>query len=143
MGAVTFANQVLNFIDGLCGFKLGLLRSLKSAAAVCGSEYEVMKDPNAQSSIAWLSDRQLDLVVSYSAPCVFRTQLLDLPKFGCINLHCSLLPKYTGLLPSFWTLYEKTTTLGATVHKMDSQIDNGAILGQVVVPGRMTPPCLK
>ena len=44
--------------------------------------------------------------------------------------HCSLLPKFAGLLPSFWTLYEESEYIGATVHMMDDKIDNGAILAQ-------------
>ncbi len=133
MGIVTMFNQVLNFIDSLFFFKLGLLKSLKSVAVACNSEYKIMRDPNDQSNIDWLVKLNIDLVVSFSAPCVFKSELLKLPKFGCINLHCSLLPKYAGLLPSFWALYEKAPMLGATVHKMDDKIDNGAILGQIKI----------
>lgn len=133
MALVLFFNQILNVIDALFFFKLGLLKSLKSASVVCNSNYKIMKDPNDRSNIVWLASQKVDLVISFSAPCVFKSELLNLPKFGCINLHCSLLPKYAGLLPSFWTLYEKANTLGATVHKMDDKIDNGSILGQVKV----------
>ena len=63
-------------------------------------------------------------------PSIFKTELLSLPKKGCINLHCSLLPKYSGILPSFWTLYNDEKETGATVHYMDDEIDNGDILGQ-------------
>lgn len=139
MGLVTTCNGILNIIDSFCFFKLGLLKSLKSVAAVCDSQYKTMIDPNEKSNIDWLAKEKIDLVVSYSAPCVFKSELLRLPKFGCINLHCSLLPKYPGLLPSFWTLYEKAETLGATVHQMDDKIDNGAILGQVKVIRAMEP----
>ena len=134
MGLVLIFNQVLNIIDLLCLFKLGLLKSLKSVSVACDAEYKIMKDPNDQSSIDWLAKLNIDLVVSFSAPCIFKSELLKLPKFGCINLHCSLLPKYAGLMPSFWTLYENSETFGATVHKMDDKIDNGAILGQIKIP---------
>jgi len=133
MGLVLIFNQVLNFIDSLSFFKLELLKSLKSVSIAYDSEYKIMRDPNDQSSIDWLVELNIDLIVSFSAPCVFKSELLKLPEFGCINLHCSLLPKYAGLLPSFWALYERANTLGATVHKMDDRIDNGAILGQVKV----------
>ena len=133
MGLVSIFNGILNIIDGFCFFKLGFLKSLKSVSVVCDSKYKTMIDPNEKSNIDWLVKEKIDLVISYSAPCVFKSELLRLPKFGCINLHCSLLPKYAGLLPSFWTLYEKAETLGATVHEMDNKIDNGAILGQIKV----------
>ena len=76
----------------------------------------------------------MDLIVSFSAPCIFSDELLNVPKFGCINLHCSELPKYSGLLPSFWVLYETSKYTGATVHRMDDKIDNGKILGQIRTP---------
>ena len=40
------------------------------------------------------------------------------------------MPKYSGILPSFWTLYNDEKETGATVHYMDDEIDNGDILGQ-------------
>jgi len=139
MGLALFFNKILNILDSLFLFKLGLLKSLKSASVVCNSKYKTMKDPNNKSNIDWLANQKVDLIISYSAPCIFKNNLLNLPKFGCINLHCSLLPEYAGLLPSFWTLYEKANSFGATVHKMDSKIDNGPILGQVIVPRPADP----
>lgn len=139
MGLVLTFNGIFNIIDRLCFFKLGLLKSLKSVSVVCNSKYKTMIDPNEKSNIDWLAKEKIDLVISYSAPCVFKSELLSLPKFGCVNLHCSLLPKYAGLLPSFWTLYENAETIGATVHKMDDRIDNGAVLGQVRVLKPLNP----
>lgn len=139
MGLALLFNETLNIIDSVSFFKLGLLKSLKSVAVSCGAKYKAIKDPNDKTNIDWLASQKVDLVISFSAPCVFKRDLLELPRYGCINLHCSLLPKYAGLLPSFWTLYEKETTLGATVHKMDDKIDNGVILGQVKVPRPSDP----
>lgn len=133
MALVLFFNQILNFIDALFLFKLGFLKSLKSASVACNAKYKIIKDPNEKSNIEWLASQKVDLVISFSAPCVFKSQILNMPRFGCINLHCSLLPKYAGLLPSFWALFEKANIFGATVHKMDDKIDNGPILGQVKV----------
>ncbi|MDA9983863.1 formyltransferase family protein [Porticoccaceae bacterium] len=133
MGLVLIFNQILNITDALFLFKLGFLKSLKSVAVACDSKYKVVIDPNDKTNIDWLAELNIDLVVSFSAPCVFKNELLKLPKLGCINLHCSLLPKYAGLLPSFWALYEKADMFGATVHQMDDKIDNGAILGQVEI----------
>ena len=133
MGLVLTFNKILNIIDAFFLFKLGFLKSLKSVAVACDSKYKVMINPNEKTNIDWLAELNVDLIVSFSAPCVFKNELLKLPKLGCINLHCSLLPKYAGLLPSFWTLFDKGDIFGATVHKMDDKIDNGAILGQVEI----------
>lgn len=143
LGFLIMCNQLLNIIDALLGFKLGCLKSLRSVSVACDSRYKIMGDPNQKCNIHWLENLNIDLIVSYSAPCVFKTELLKLPKFGCINLHCSLLPKYAGLLPSFWTLFNKSDGFGATVHKMDDKIDNGAILGQVKIPMPTRPSMFK
>jgi len=139
MGLVIIFNQMLNMLDAFFTYKLGLLKSLKSVSVVCDTKYKIMKDPNDELNIDWLAKLDIDLAVSFSAPCVFKNKLLDLPKYGCINLHCSLLPKHAGVLPSFWTLYEKADFFGATVHKMDDKIDNGVILGQVVIKRPKNP----
>jgi methionyl-tRNA formyltransferase len=88
---------------------------------------------HAEQLLDYLQSLDLDLIVSFSAPIVFKERLLSLPQQGCINLHCSLLPRYAGLLPSFWVLYHHEVETGATVHYMDTRIDNGGILGQEVV----------
>ena len=63
-------------------FKLGLLKSLKSVSVVCDTKYKIMRDPNDEFNIDWLANLNIDLVVSFSAPCVFKTELLSLPKYG-------------------------------------------------------------
>jgi methionyl-tRNA formyltransferase len=102
----------------------------RQLAVPCVSTTEL----HADQMLAYLESLDLDLIVSFSAPIVFKERLLALPREGCINLHCSLLPRYAGLLPSFWVLYHHEQGTGATVHYMDTRIDNGGILGQEVVP---------
>lgn len=143
MGVLLTTHRLINLIDAVFLYKLQLLKSLKSSAAVCGSMYKEMNDPNDIRSIAWLADLDIDLIISFSAPCVFREELLKTPVLGCINLHCSLLPQYAGLLPSFWALYKKAEKIGVTVHKMDDKIDNGAILGQLEIPVPESPSMYK
>jgi methionyl-tRNA formyltransferase len=109
------------------GMSVQRLATHLSVPCVCTSEL------HSQQLFAQLKSLDLDLIVSFSAPIVFKEPLLSLPRQGCINLHCSLLPRYAGLLPSFWVLYHHEPETGATVHYMDTRIDNGGILGQEVV----------
>tara|TARA_B100000900_G_scaffold414503_1_gene441316 strand:- start:3796 stop:4596 length:801 start_codon:yes stop_codon:yes gene_type:complete len=90
--------------------------------------YEV--NINSEKVLKRLSKKNLDVVVSFSAPTVFKDDLLNLPRYGCINLHCSALPSYAGVLPSFWVLFNNETKAGMSVHVMDSKIDNGEVLAQ-------------
>lgn len=107
--------------------------SLRAVARRHGIPFSVERDANAPGFLARLRELQPDVVVSFSAPQVFRRELLELPEQGCVNLHCSLLPHYRGLLPSFWVLYHGESRSGATVHLMDAGIDDGGILAQVEV----------
>ena len=131
MGSIIIGNKLLDFIDLFFGYKL--LKNKKSVKAFCKKNnlpFYKEQNVNNKNFITKLKDLDLDLIVSFSAPSIFKSELLSLPKNGCINLHCSLLPKYSGILPSFWTLFNDEKETGATVHYMDDEIDNGNILGQ-------------
>jgi methionyl-tRNA formyltransferase len=71
-----------------------------------------------------------DLIVSVAASQIFKEPLLRIPPRGCINIHGALLPRYRGMLPSFWTLYNGEREGGVTVHYMNPGIDDGAIIAQ-------------
>ena len=128
-------NCALDLLDRITGASfIKRPRSLRAAALRCGAKLRVISNPNAPKFLKELRAIDPDLIVSFSAPCVFKPELLSLPGLGCINLHCSLLPRYAGLLPSFWVLFHHERQTGVTVHYMDDQIDNGEILAQAVVP---------
>ncbi|WP_228439995.1 methionyl-tRNA formyltransferase [Chryseobacterium phocaeense] len=131
MGLQVVHAKVLNTIDTLTSYKLAITpKSLKAVSGRYNIKFQRIKNPNAAAFLEEIKALQPDVIVSYSAPVVFKEALLKIPKHGCINLHCSFLPSYAGVMPSFWTLYKKEKTTGATVHYMDTKIDNGAILNQ-------------
>ena len=124
-------------LDALCGFRLWTHKySVKGCAIGHSVPFVEANSPNADELLKPARQAAPDLIVSFSAPCVFKRKLLRLPPLGCVNLHCSRLPDYAGVLPSFWVLFHGESMAGATVHYMDSEIDNGQILGQVEVPVR-------
>lgn len=134
MGARVGASTLLAGVDRLAGSRLpGTPRSLRSVARRHDVPFSVERDANAPALLDRLEGYDLDVVVSFSAPQVFRERLLRLPRLGAVNLHSSLLPQYRGLLPSFWVLYHGEAVSGATVHFMDADIDNGDILKQATV----------
>ncbi|MDG4655086.1 formyltransferase family protein [Chryseobacterium arthrosphaerae] len=131
MGIKVVSAKVLNSIDTVTSYKLAIKpKSLKAVSERYNIPFSRIKNPNSAEFLEEVRALQPDLIVSYSAPVVFKEALLKIPKHGCINLHCSYLPYYAGVMPSFWTLYKKEKSTGATVHYMDSKIDNGAILNQ-------------
>jgi len=79
-------------------------------------------------------DFEPDLIVSISCSQIMKKPLLAMPRLGCINLHGALLPKYRGMLPSFWQLYDGEEEAGVTVHMIGPGIDDGDILLQKAFP---------
>jgi len=77
-----------------------------------------------------IRERGIDLIISVAAPTIFRRELIDLPRLGCINIHHAPLPRYKGMMPNFWQLYHGEKTVGITVHKMNPRIDEGEIILQ-------------
>ena len=69
-----------------------------------------------------------DVIVSVAAPEIFRAELLTSARLGCVNLHSGRLPKYRGMMPTFWQLLNAEPYLTITVHEMAPELDSGAIL---------------
>jgi methionyl-tRNA formyltransferase len=65
-------------------------------------------------------------VVAYGK--ILPKELLDIPKFGCINVHGSLLPKYRGAAPIQWAVLNGDKTTGVTTMYMDEGMDTGDII---------------
>jgi methionyl-tRNA formyltransferase len=109
-------------------------RSVKGLALSHGALVLTPEDVNAAAFLEQLRELAPDLVVSVSCPQVFGPELLELPKLGCINVHSSLLPRYRGVLPTFWVLAAGESGTGVTVHYMSSGIDEGGIISQREIP---------
>ncbi len=78
-----------------------------------------------------LSNVQPDLVVVAAfGPPFLPKWLLGFPKYGCINLHPSLLPKYRGASPIPYAILNNETETGATIIRLSEKIDQGDILAQ-------------
>lgn len=85
---------------------------------------------NSTESRAKLKEFQPDLLVSIGGNQIFKKPLLELATYGCVNLHTALLPKYRGLMPSFWVLKNNEKYTGVSVFFVDEGIDSGPILVQ-------------
>lgn len=75
-----------------------------------------------------LSNLKPDLFVVAAYGKIIPQQLIDIPVFGSINVHPSLLPKYRGPSPIQQALYDGEKVTGVTVIKMDAEMDHGPIL---------------
>jgi methionyl-tRNA formyltransferase len=80
--------------------------------------------------VEMLKQLQPDLVVVAAYGKILPKAALDIPKFGCINVHVSLLPKYRGPSPIQNALLQGETETGVTIMLMDEGVDTGDILAQ-------------
>jgi methionyl-tRNA formyltransferase len=71
-----------------------------------------------------------DIIVVVAYGKIFPLQLLRLPRYGCINVHASLLPKYRGAAPIQWAIKNGEKKTGITTMLMDEGLDTGNILLQ-------------
>ena len=69
-----------------------------------------------------------DLIVVVAYGCILPQAVLDIPKFGCINLHVSLLPKYRGSAPVQWAVLNGDAETGVSIMQMDAGLDTGDVL---------------
>ncbi len=71
-----------------------------------------------------------DIIITASWGEKFDKETINIPKFGCINIHPSMLPKYRGPNPYLQVILNKEITTGITFHLMDTNYDTGAIIYQ-------------
>ena len=77
---------------------------------------------------------QPELIVVAAFGQFLSKEILELPKYGCINVHASLLPKYRGAAPIQYAIIKGEKESGVTIMQMDIGMDTGAMLDKVVVP---------
>jgi folate-dependent phosphoribosylglycinamide formyltransferase PurN len=78
--------------------------------------------------------RELDIDVTICLiPQIAKEEFLGSSKIGCLNTHCSLLPKNRGREPLFWAIVRKEPVAGVSIHFMEKGLDSGPILKQVSV----------
>jgi len=100
-----------------------------------GVEQFVSTNINDEESVAKLRSWNPDLIISTNfSHYVGKTVRESIARYGCWNVHKSLLPQYRGMAPSFHALLEAASTVGATLHVMDKGFDTGDLLAQVEVP---------
>jgi methionyl-tRNA formyltransferase len=87
-----------------------------------------------ESFIQQLRVLRPDLMVIAAYGQILPQAILDLPPFGCLNVHTSLLPKYRGAAPIQWAIINDDPETGVTIMKMDAGLDTGPMLATVTTP---------
>jgi len=134
MGVLTILYTAFDILAKL--FKYKIFKGIYSVESISKANklpFRVITDSNSPEFVEHIRKINPDLIISYSAPQVIKSELLNIPEHGVINVHGSLLPDYRGCLPSFWYLYNDEKVGGATVHYMSAKIDDGDIIVQGTV----------
>jgi len=78
--------------------------------------------------------KEPDMIIVLAFGQILKKNLLTIPKWGVINIHASLLPKYRGAAPIQWAILNNESKTGLTVMLMDEGLDTGPILSQMELP---------
>ncbi len=88
---------------------------------------EKIKDPEAVDE---LRKYEADVFIVVAFGQILPKEVLEMPRFGCINVHASLLPKYRGAAPIQWAILNGDKETGITIMQMGEGLDDGDILSQ-------------
>lgn len=92
--------------------------------------FQPIKLKDDRATIEKLREIAPDFIIVVAFGQILTQEVLDIPKYGCINLHASLLPKYRGAAPINWCIINGDKYSGNTTMLMDSGIDTGDMLLQ-------------
>jgi methionyl-tRNA formyltransferase len=106
--------------------------SIEIFARMTGTPVINLYAPIAQC-VHEISQLRPDIVIVSCFERILPTEILSLPKYGCFNLHPSLLPAYRGPVPLFWQFRDAAENTGISLHRMISNIDAGPVVVQAPV----------
>ncbi|MFE6780070.1 methionyl-tRNA formyltransferase [Streptomyces sp. NPDC057702] len=107
--------------------------SVADLAAEHGVPVVLANRPDAELART-LGEIAPDLIVANNWRTWIPPEIFDLPRYGTLNVHDSLLPGYAGFSPIIWALINGEPEVGVTAHRMDATLDAGDILLQRSVP---------
>jgi hypothetical protein len=92
---------------------------------------------NSPATLEWLRGLNLDLLLNVRTRNIFRKAVLQIPRWGSINIHHGILPENRGTMCDLWALYE-WRSVGYSIHWMNAKIDDGALIRVSKLPENLT-----
>jgi methionyl-tRNA formyltransferase len=108
--------------------------SLKEVAAGHRVPYQRIDNPNHPENVERIAAHRPDVLASVACPFILKAALLNLPVRAALNIHHAPLPRYKGMMPTFWQMFHGEKSAGVTVHTMSEKLDEGEILHQDSIP---------
>lgn len=107
--------------------------AVKEAALRLGIEVYQPRRVREPECIEYLRTFQPEIIIVAAFGQLLPKEILDMPKYGCVNIHASLLPKYRGAAPIQWAVINGERVTGVTTMRMDVGLDTGDMIDQVEV----------
>ena len=101
---------------------------VKECAVANGIEVFQPTKIRLEENVEFLRKYNADIMVVAAFGQILPKSILDMPKYGCINVHASLLPKYRGAAPIQWAVMNGDPVTGVTIQQMDVGVDTGDIV---------------
>ena len=106
------------------------ISDVKDCAIKNGIEVFQPEKIKEESSVSFLKSIDADIYVVAAFGQIISKEILDIPRYGCINIHASLLPKYRGAAPIQQAILDGEKVTGVTIQQMNTGVDTGDILLQ-------------
>lgn len=101
---------------------------VKECAVAHGIEVYQPAKIRAEESVEYLRQYNADIIIVEAFGQIIPKAILDMPRFGCVNVHASLLPKYRGAAPIQWAVLNGDQVTGVTTMRMDEGLDTGDMI---------------
>ena len=106
---------------------------VKECALAHGIEVFQPTKIRLEENVAFLRKYEADIFVVAAFGQILPKSILDMPKYGCVNVHASLLPKYRGAAPIQWAVINGDEVTGVTIMRMNEGIDTGDMIAKKTV----------
>lgn len=119
-GCTNIAKVMLkNLASLLVGEKIAIMKKY-------GKPFIKTRNVNNPTTISWIRRIEPDIIINMRARCIFKNEVLKIPRLACINVHHGILPCQRGIFCDLYAI-EKNIDTGFTIHKMTEKIDQGRI----------------
>ena len=119
------------------------VKQLAAANGLATQQPRTLRTADAQAALAGLAP---DVIVVAAYGLILPQEVLDLPRFGCINVHGSVLPRWRGAAPIAAAILAGDVEAGVSIMRMDAGVDTGPMLSAAYLPiaaddttGTLTP----
>ncbi|WP_448212441.1 formyl transferase [Colwellia sp. MEBiC06753] len=131
-------NSILS--PALAGRSTASFQTFENFTTWLSSEIKQVSQINSAESISAVHELAPDLIISIRFGGILKDEIIQIPKQGVVNLHSGILPKYRGVMATFWAMKNGDSQIGTTLHTIDDgSIDTGEIIKiskHAVVPAK-------